>query len=121
VCVRARACTCVQAYKRVALSVVAHVTCVCGCVRVATGLVQPPNYCASLPQPLLSQPCFNKPCGANGWRVGPWSDCSTPCGAGTAVREVSCVSVLVYEPVSGRCPFPRFVVRKTVVIGGSSG
>ncbi|KAK2493900.1 hypothetical protein MC885_007368 [Smutsia gigantea] len=50
----------------------------------------PPERCAHLPRPDITQPCQPRLCGY--WEVqSPWSQCSVRCGRGQRSRQVRCV------------------------------
>ncbi|XP_048213236.1 ADAMTS-like protein 4 [Perognathus longimembris pacificus] len=50
----------------------------------------PPERCAHLPRPNITQACQLRLCGH--WEVGsPWSQCSVRCGRGQRSRQVRCV------------------------------
>ncbi|KAI6051147.1 ADAMTS-like protein 4 isoform X1 [Marmota monax] len=56
----------------------------------AGGSSVPPERCAHLPRPNVTQPCQLRLCGH--WEVGSaWSQCSVRCGRGQRSRQVRCV------------------------------
>ncbi|KAL6438930.1 hypothetical protein ACFW04_003758 [Cataglyphis niger] len=61
------------------------------CIKEHTQQQVPEKRCHALEKPReVRLRCNTKPCPPI-WRGGPWSDCSTSCGAGVRTRELECV------------------------------
>ncbi|XP_070166660.1 thrombospondin type-1 domain-containing protein 4 isoform X1 [Polyergus mexicanus] len=61
------------------------------CIKEHTQQQVPEKRCHALEKPReIRLRCNTKPCPPR-WRGGPWSDCSTSCGAGVRTRELECV------------------------------
>lgn len=58
-----------------------------------TGAVYADSVCVAQvgAKPNTSRVCNTQTCQVPRWQVGPWSECSAPCGGGTQTRTVTCV------------------------------
>ena len=61
------------------------------CVLTNNDTVVGGQHCASETAPRTEEVCYTEAGCRFEWRVNPWSDCTTTCGAGQRTRQVECV------------------------------
>ncbi|XP_011333110.2 thrombospondin type-1 domain-containing protein 4 isoform X2 [Ooceraea biroi] len=81
------------------------------CIKEHTQQQVPEKRCHALEKPReIRLRCNTRPCPPR-WRGGPWSDCSTSCGAGVRTRELECVQEvkpsLIVRIADGACTEPK--------------